>query len=1078
MANLFYFGIMGLIIYKSSAGSGKTFTLVSRFLIKVIERPWLFRRILAITFTNKATEELKTRIIRELDTLAHGADSRYLVLLRNQIPRLSEEEIRQNALLVLSKILHDYSSFSVSTIDSYFQSLARILARELMLPIRYEIELDTEAICRNITSALLDEAGKNEFITRWLEELLLNRIENGKSWNISGELEKMTRQLLSSDEARDYAGTANTDQLLELINWMINKKSTVEGRMRTIGKNAIQAMDEHSVDISSFYQKKSGPAGYLLKIAHHKSSSKEYQKINSYTTKALDDPMGFLSKQEQKNTTLIHLVETTLHTLLVEAVQYYQQEERIYTTVIEALKLVYQSGITGALDTKLKEYREQHQLFHLSDTTRMLSKAVQEQDAPFIYEKSGNTFLHLFIDEFQDTATEQWNILKPLVLNSLGNGNDVYIVGDAKQSIYRWRGGNMQLIVDGVRKDLSHTGFKPTEEILDTNWRSKINIVHFNNTFFPAAAILAAEKCLIPNHPLFKAYENAQVFQKHKSSGAEGGYVEIRSFDSDKKKDETIPEEEKQHWKQRALKQMSVEIARQLELGYQPGDIVILVRTNGHENEIADHLFKEGKYPFISSNSLLIANQPQVRFILNCFRLLLNPNLALLHAEINQFIDSTQVLTDIPYRKDQLLKNRQSWAYLNILNKKETLSPLPLQFVFLYLLDAGALAKTDPFIQKLSELIDDFANSSGNSIAGFIQWWDEHVDTRKWSVELPDGGNALRIITIHRSKGLEFPVVFMPFLDWSLIPSQFGIMWANAKHEQFNSIGKLPVYTVKALETSYFSEDYLQETLETSIDNLNLLYVAFTRPEEKLFVYMPSAAKENDAGAFITDTIENTGELNENVNAEGIFSLGENSTSTSTHQRQEHGELFKPASFHAFDLPAPETPSIALPPLQLAFTSEETIFGNLVHESISSIQQAGEIRRAVNSILSKDKNRAFHKQRTDLEKTVTEIWNLLEERKWTAEYWEVENETELCDEKNQLHRPDKVLMKGDSGIVIDFKTGKQDKQHHHQVQEYCRLLQQTGIKQVEGYLIYTIEKEIVKVDLDDTNVTGQTTLFN
>jgi hypothetical protein len=241
---------------------------------------------------------------------------------------------------------------------------------------------------------------------------------------------------------------------------------------------------------------------------------------------------------------------------------------------------------------------------------------------------------------------------------------------------------------------------------------------------------------------------------------------------------------------------------------------------------------------------------------------------------------------------------------------------------------------------------------------------------------------------------------------------------------------------------------------------------------------MPSAAKENDAGAFITDTIANTGELNQNVNAEGIFFLGENSTSTSTHQRQEHGELFKPAPFQAYDLPAPETPSVALPPLQLAFTSEETIFGNLVHESISSIQQSGEIIRAVNSILSKDKNRAFHKLRTDLEKTVAEIWSLLEERKWTVEHWEVENETELCDEKNQLHRPDKVLLKGDSGIVIDFKTGKQDKQHHHQVQEYCRLLQQTGIKQVEGYLIYTIEKEIVKVDLNDTNVTGQTTLFN
>ena len=310
---------MGLVIYKSSAGSGKTFTLVQQFLIKVIGQPWLFQRILAITFTNKATEELKTRIIKELDLLAHGEKSMHLEVLLAKLPKLSEKEIYENAQIVLVKILHNYSSFAISTIDSYFQVLARTLARELLLPLKYNIELDTEYICKNTTNNLLDEAGKDEQITSWLEKLLLHRIDEGKNWNVKTELEKMTKELLQSTSARDHAASVDMNQLLDLIQWMIIKKKEVEKFMNAKGQEAIQVLAKHQLDVNKFFYKSRGPVGYLLKIANRKSGYKEFSGINSYTQSALEDPLVLVPKAEQNNALLVSIATEEIYPLLDHA---------------------------------------------------------------------------------------------------------------------------------------------------------------------------------------------------------------------------------------------------------------------------------------------------------------------------------------------------------------------------------------------------------------------------------------------------------------------------------------------------------------------------------------------------------------------------------------------------------------------------------------------------------------------------------------------------------------------------------------------------------------------------------------
>ncbi len=1053
---------MALVIYKSSAGSGKTFTLVNRFLLKVLEKPWLFNRILAITFTNKASEELKTRIIKELDILSKGLPSSHLSIILKELPGFEEQTLRKNAGTVLLKILHGYSTFSVSTIDSYFQKLARTLAKELLLPLKYEIELDTESICKNVTEMLLEEAGKNREITQWLEDLLLHRIDSGKNWNIRSELLKMTAEILKNDTTGTNITATDTGKLVQLISWLRKSKKEIENFMRNAGKKGICLIDEHGYSIDTFAYKTRGPAAYFAKIADKKSGLHEFENINSYTLSALENAEAFLSKKQLKEERLLSFVESELHPQLVDAVSFFSAHKAKYISVSEALKLIYQSGIIAALENKMKEFREQHQLFHLSDTTRMLSKSIGDQDAPFIYEKSGNTFFHVFIDEFQDTATIQWHILKPLLVNSLSTGNEVLIVGDAKQSIYRWRGGNMQLILEGISKELGVFGIKPHIRNLDTNWRSKKEIVDFNNKFFPHAATFISQQFNSGSEIFQLAYAEAEVRQRFKEKEADGGYLQFRFFEGEKggEKSDDI------HWKKQALEEMSAQINVLLSNNYTYGDIAILVRKGTDENDIADFLLEEGKHPFVSSHSLLISTHTKIRILLNCMRLLVQKNEALLHAEVNHFMSKQQVSPEstVPFSREEIT-GVHSWTQTHLIKEKDTLCALPLLSALYRLLDLTKMNYTDPFIQKFCDIIQEYAESKNSNLSGFLQWYDEHAETRKWSVELPDGGDAIRIISIHRSKGLEFPVVFIPFMNWEYTPSIKQILWVQGVEDEFKNYGRIPVNASQKLSESYFKEDYLKEAIESAIDNLNLMYVAFTRPEEKLFVYGPAKSKENDVLSVLIKVFHQNEEwASKFIESEGKdVIIGEFLPKSEQSEAGKSSGIYEPSAFSASTLPLTNDPPLILPQITYSFSSDEITFGNLIHEIISAMDKNAVLDTVLLKVLSKNGNRPYYKWKSKLYGSATAILDILKAKGWTEEEYRIENEMEICDESGMIYRPDKVLFKGDSAIVIDFKTGKAEHKHREQVMEYCRLIKSCGFPEISGYLLYTSDMEIVNV---------------
>lgn len=1061
--SLFYFGAMGLTIYKSSAGSGKTFTLVRLYLEKVIRNPFSFKRILAITFTNKATEEMKSRIITELDNLGSGNKSEHLNHLISNL-NLDELTIRANAKNVLERILHEYSSFSISTIDSYFQILSRTLARELKLPVKYNIELDLDSVCNAVADKLLDKTGSNPQITSWLEELLIDRIDNGKNWNIRNDLKNMVKQLASNSSALKQAENCDPQNILILINVLKKIRKTFESDLAEIGHAAISSSIENNYTEDFFAYKKAGPYGFFTKIIDLPNNGEVLKiKDGSRIQKAYYDANSFVTAAGSKNKDLLKFVNTVLHPLLVQGVDYITENRKSYLSAVQVLELIYLAGITGSLNENLRNFRDEFQIFLLSDTTRLLQETIRESDALFIYEKSGNTFNHLFIDEFQDTSNEQWEILRPLIVNSMSVNNDVLLVGDAKQSIYRWRGGNMDLILKGVKKSLSVFEKNIIEKKLDTNYRSLKSIVDFNNTFFELAATSLLEFEFAKETLLTNAYSKTEIEQKTNKVEDQSGYVEFQFLGMEKNSE--TDSEEQLIFKELALNLMVKTIDDCLNRGYHLRDIAILTRTNSNEIEIAEHLLNKTNYRFISSNSLQIAKNEKVNFIVNSFRLLADPDNKVLHEELNFIAERLSINKESGIRNSDFRNqvNLNLWTKTYLLRYKSDFLAMPLDIAYLKLLNDTFGNTSDVFIDKFSDILVDFASKEGTGILEFLSWWEEKIVTKKWSIEIPGNTEAIRLISIHRSKGLQFPIVIIPFCDWKITPDHRSIIWTNYNEDPYKNAGTFPVYTRNDLSLTHFNDDYEKEYGDTLVDNLNVLYVAYTRPENELYAFTSKSIKKTNTGFLMYEAmVSEHCEMNfeEGTNFKKFF-RGSKTHPKITKEVSKINSINEPLQI----LPAPNIEQSTyklVPDIKFNLESAETIYGNLIHELISKISDESEIENAIHYVITRENNPELNDQVTRIKTELIDTLALLNDNGWNNKSFNVLNEVEFCDSNGVIHRPDRVLIKNDIAIILDFKTGSASEKYNQQIKTYCGLLNEIGIKEVKGYLVYTKTKEVIE----------------
>ena len=1068
-----------LTIVRASAGSGKTFRLTLEYLSHLYYNTDDFSHILAVTFTNKATEEMKSRIIRVLHELAMGRSSDYLQPLLI-ITNRSEKEIRLKSDIILKKILHNYSRFSVSTIDSFFQHIIRSFIREIGIQGGYRIEMDDDLILQKAIDNLFTRIEEDKALRNWLTEFTESKIEGSQSWNMKREMFRLGREIFKerykqfSENIGKKLHDKNflSDYRKELFRIRNNFKSILTG----YGKSGIDTIDHNGLLIDDFYQKGKGPAGYFYKLA-----TGDIPEPNSYVLKALND-IEMWGKQENPRWPLVREVcENSLHPLLQKAIRFYLDNKKEYKTTETLLKNFYTLGILTDITKSVYHYIHEKNLFMISDSAQFINRIIDNNDTPFIYEKTGNYFHHFFIDEFQDTSGFQWKNFKPLISNSLSQNYSCLVVGDVKQSIYRWRNSNWEILAYDVLDDF-YAGAIHSES-LEVNWRSKKDIVLFNNAFYNVASKIL--------HQQFSSESNtddetdgktindlyADIEQNLPEETPDGGYIRIGLLDDTINYDNTVCTE-------------VVKIIKQLQdSGYSPNDIAIITRSKKEGKKIADYLLEYNQnqesgslYQFnvISDESLFLNSSVVVRFIISLFRHIVEPenhvnNYFMLYEYLNYIkkdsgYDPHAIIPDYTlHSAEKSIKAILPEAYHQFLDYSVNMSLFEITQEIIRIFSLNEIRGEQAFLLAFKDLIIDYIDYNSSSLPAFLDYWDETGSQK--AIPGTEEQNAIRILTIHKSKGLEFNVVIIPFCNWKMDQSN-AIIWCQPREEPFSMMDIVPVDYTRALKETIFEDDYYNERLKIYTDNLNLLYVAFTRTRNALYCFAQEDTRKSEGPvnnvsqliSKILKTEEMTGPDIRINQGEGI-KIFEKGLLEIPHMKDD----FINKSCQIEDYPENNT----IDRMKITYHAREYLepgddnfhplsYGKIMHDLFSRICSSEDIDSAIETLYYQGKIGDSEKE--IIKKDLISYFSDIQVKSWFSGEWKVLNERDILTKSAQARRPDRVLIQNRSAIIIDYKFGDRElKEHKEQVLEYAHLLKQMGYEQLELYLWYVTKRKIIQI---------------
>jgi ATP-dependent helicase/nuclease subunit A len=1046
---------MPLTIYRSSAGSGKTFTLVKEYLKLVLKRPKDFQHILAITFTNKATEEMKSRVLDSLKLIASGASSDIFEAIKVDLAEThSPALLQRNANEVYELIIHNYSRFEISTIDSFFSRVVRSFSRELDLPMSYELEMNTSLALDAAVDQLFKSLADKPDLRVWLEQFAFEQIENDKSWAIEKGIKELGRNLFTEQfQAGFEKGGISFEQLEEIVKALKKVIDQYRKTMTDAASLAIKQIELAGLVIDDFSGKGRGPANTFFKI-----KEKGDFDLNDTFLKTASGEKDWYVKKAPKADVIDQLLLGPLGEAVGQIINCQQQFERQYKTALELFKNIYSYGLLDSLNKNLKEYRDDQNIMLISDNNALIREIVKEDDAPFIFEKIGSWFKHIMIDEFQDTSNFQWNNLLPLILNSLSQGNEVLIVGDVKQSIYRFRGGNMRLLLEQIEKDLYNYREVIQYQNLEDNYRSFTNVVNFNNQFF---AELKQQITRIENLNDSALIDKAYFGHEQNAKKDEAGFVQVQLFESDK--DEDVK------WKEKALGQLVTDIEQNIALGFSYEDILVLVNVNKEVSEIAEHLL-EHNIPFVSERSLMLINQPIVRFMIEAFTFLQGNQ-----DEVGLY-NMVQLFRELKGEKgnEHFLMKQDAAAMLSaygfpakFYEQRRALAQMPLfDLLEQLLLVFDFSAQADVFIQKFQDVVLEQTQKGLHSIHGFLEWWVEQgQDT---TISGNENANAVTIMSVHKSKGLESPIVIIPFANYSFLPNaRLHMFWTNQVPDYLDGLSFIPLNYSKNLLNTDFEEAFFEETLESVLDVLNKTYVAFTRAREKLFIYGPhqesKSGKLTSINQFILEIL-NTPDFEISRAEESgfhLFSKGENhSKKIKKESDSKMNDLVTyPLSSYTEHL-AVRQDSDRFFMLQGGVEAENITSGNQVHEVLSMIQDAASLDAVLNQLTLEGSI-----TQTALPKIKEKVKVLLDHPQvnaWFESDFEALTEREMFYE-GRILKPDRVLVKNDQAIVIDYKKDKSSEAYQAQVQRYMQAMRSLGYPNVTGFLVYVDKVEVEEV---------------
>jgi len=1058
-----------LTIYSASAGSGKTHKLTGIYLSTLFKSRYNYRKILAVTFTNKATAEMKSRILDNLHKLAAGEKSEYLNDLVKSTNK-SEEWIRTEAMGILNSILHDFSRFSVSTIDSFFQKILRAFAREIGLPSGFNIELDHSAILSSAVDAMIASSAEDIQLKNWLTTYAISNIDDEKSWNLkegiiklSEELFKEKFKILSNEERSNLR---NKEFLLGYIKKIRALSSSFEKKMVEYGNLALMIFSTFDLSDDMFYRKGQGVPRYIRSLA-----GGTVIMPNSYVREIMNDPPRWSTGAPASQ--LLDAIDNGLESIMRETINFYDQNIVTYNSSRVVLSYIFALGILSDVLNNVHKITTSENTFLLSDAGEILNLITGSDQSPFIYEKVGNRYENYMIDEFQDTSIIQWNNFRPLIENSMAEGFDNLVVGDVKQSIYRWRNSDWQIL--GKTLDSQIDNDRIFSKPLTTNWRSRSNIIKFNNSLFTIIPLQIDQALSKDSLPVSfkKLYSEAAQDDPGEKPG---GYIRLEFVENDKEK----------KWKETVLERIPGLIESCQDKGYSASDIGIIVRDGKEGAHVLKKLIdysnnspsenrKKYNYNVVSNDSLLLSNSPVINFIISVITVVNNPLDMISRAAMLRFYllatgDKNAENASLSSKK--LIEGSKAYfpeGYEAFLEKIKQLPLFEAVESIIGYFRLGMYSFNVAYLNTFQDFVVSFTGNKNSDIQSFLDWW-ESTGTKK-SVVLPGNQDAIRILTIHKSKGLEFKVVILPFLSWELdhLPSKQPVLWVSPGEEPFNELGVVPVRYSKELTGTIFSDYYKNEKYSVYLDNINLLYVAFTRAKDVIHAFSVSNPRsENNIASTLLNAIasepgmtETSGfKLADFYNVEThVFELGEmtenknkpldNMSLTSSEYRVSQTMESLKLKLHGENYFSSDSVELR----------KKINYGKLMHEVFEGIETSADISFAVRKLVLEGK---LPEEEADaIETRVNQLIKTPGVSEWFLPGNEVLKEAGILLTTGHTRRPDRVVIKDGKAIIIDFKFGGENHLYIEQVNLYRSLLADMGYKNIEAYIWYVDKNKIV-----------------
>ncbi len=1039
-------------IYDASAGSGKTYALVKEYLKIILSasKNDAYRNILAITFTNKAVHEMKSRIVGSLSEFTKefpeipNQKAQDLMLDLSIDLELSIPQIKTKAQSIIKHIIHNYAAFDISTIDKFTHKVIRAFAHDLNLPVTFEVTLDTENLLTEAVDALIAQAGEDAILTKLLIDFTLEKADDDKSWDISQEIFSTGKLVLNENNREEISQFQ--DKSIEdfgiIKTKLKNACELLAEESSILAKSIFSIIEQNGIDQKSF------SAGHFpnhlatIQLKKFNNANKKYHEF---------DDIKILKAAKDRDS-----IESVIPEFLSILELIYKKYEK-YDFYKAFLKNITPLSLLNTISNEFAKIQKEQNTLSISEFNAIIHSEIQNQPAPFIYERLGERYRHFFIDEFQDTSEMQWQNLIPLIDNALsgeieGEKGTLMIVGDPKQSIYRWRGGKAEQFIE-LSKDKNPFN-NPDKKLftLGTNYRSYSEVVEFNNDFFK---FLSNEFTDLDYKDLYKNHSH------QKNNEKSGGYVNISFIPKAeaKKEDEELVEKEAQF-----LAATLATIQKVKSQGFEYQEIVILTRKRKQGIAVANYLTEQG-IPLLSSETLLIQNATEVKFIINLLKYLRNPSdseskALFLHyfsehhqdqMSVHDFIKTGMEIKQESAFEKWLEQFEIALPFKNIRKKSlyETVEIIVSKFVH--------LNTNNAYVHYFLDLVLERDVRTQSGISDFLNYWDKNSE--KFSIPSPEGKNAVRIMTIHKSKGLEFPVVIMPFAEEDYVKKPKDKLWLDSENDDLG-LPKVLIDNTKSVEGFGANAALVfgQKKQEELLDNINVLYVALTRAEEQLYV-ISQVVEPNDQGnypynmaSFFIKFLENLRVYDANKLAFEFGSSAKKSKeiepTNSIITIPKIGEIMDPKRIKISQREA----------LMWGTHQQEAIeFGNTIHEILSYINTKNDIDLALTKAL--ESGIITSKQSAIVFKTLQEIVGHADLSYYFSSENKVLNEQTIIQHEGKISKPDRMVFGTNNEVfLLDYKTGAHQSKYQLQLENYQNAIEKMGYQVTKKALVYIGEK--------------------